>query len=289
MKHVQQKKFEEHIARTITTSVIVQDWLAQQVSRQLGGLYAELELLTSNPKDFFKAAYDTKEILHEPAISFAETFHFKNKGSSSKLLVARKGDNRRVLTTLSYKEPTIEPVGIKVTLEIEGENVPIVEVKAAGEQHVKYVDGLKVLQTIFPPEQFPLLGKDVVEGRVDVLALFAERFPESVGEMINRAEHIGPTVQKELNEIFTTTTQKMERPHVLARIEELRPLFKHFKEPLQTEYLAKMAFEEIKNDFFLKFHGYKENVGQGEFRFFEPTINEREHAQTIEHFRETRL
>jgi hypothetical protein len=79
---------------------------------------------------------------------------------------------------------------------------------------------------IFPPEQFPLLGKDVVEGRVDVLALFAERFPESVGEMINRAEHIGPTVQKELNEIFTTTTQKMERPHVLARIEELRPLFK---------------------------------------------------------------
>ena len=137
----------------------------------------------------------------------------------------RKGENRKILGMLSYREETDEPEGVKELGVYEGKKFPLVLVRRVEGRKVKDTDGIKVLEAAFPAEAFALLPKDVAEGRVSLLAVLAKRFPHTIKEGLERARSLVPAVETELNEIFTNTVKKMERGQVEQKMSEVRQTF----------------------------------------------------------------
>ncbi len=278
------KQIESFVARQISTKAIVQDWLAQQVSKKLGNLYAQLQILSENATGFYKKSYSPHNFVGTPTVSFEEHFGLleqPGKKNGRKEAKDQLDHNKKIISMLSFREDTDEKVGVKEISTYEGKKNITVLVRKVEGRNVKEVSGIKVLETLFPPHLSGTM-MDVVEGKTSLLQVLAERFPHSVGEVLRKVEGLAPSIERELAHKYELFSKRLDRSAIEARLPVYRARFNGLPERLVEELATRLVFEEIKSDLGRVFDEYREDLAKGEFRHFEPTLTRGE-AEEVKH------
>ncbi len=281
MNQKEENFFEKLVARKITSRVVVKDWAVTQINRVLGELRVELFNLSFDPQPFLEPDFSPDTIPQGECVSFAQNFALSENASRKEI----RETNRKILgifTTPFFTE-----------MSSQNTKTVLVENKDGSLEHVGIPEEENnFFERIFPPTTYPNLYQDLEKGTANILQVLSERFPETVGRVIEHAksEALFEKINDLLKTTFEDTIASIKRGKRFLEKTKTTAL-RDISEEEQTAELksqAELLLNAISHDLETAIYRKTEEIGRSEKefeKFFERTISNGHREHLVEkHF-----
>ncbi len=273
--------FEKLVARKITSRVVVKDWAVTQINHVLGELRVELFNLAFDPEPFLDPNFSPDAIPRSESVSFAENFALSKKATRKEVREA----NRKILGI--FTTPFFTELSGKAakTVFVENKNGSFENVAIPEEEN-------NFFERIFPAEKYPNLYQDLEKGTVNILQVLSERFPETVGRVIEHAtsEALFERINDLLKTTFEDTIASIRRGKRFlekTKVTALRDISEE-EQAVELKNQAELLLSALSRDLETTIYRKTEEIGRSEKefeKFFERTISNGHREHLVEkHF-----